>query len=114
MARLGRRGRLAHVKPVRHHVAVGDAFACGLDLDGHAHCWGANFLGQLGDGTSLLRYTPTRIADSPQFTAIDAGAASTCALTADRDIICWGANGLGQLGDGTTTDSSTPVMVVGL
>ena len=92
-------------------VAVGDAFACGLDLDGRAHCWGANFLGQLGDGTSLLRYTPTRIADSQRFTAIDAGAASTCALTADRDIICWGANGLGQLGDGTTLPRLAPAKV---
>src|SRR5262245_33061927 len=33
-------------------LAVGSGFACGLALDGTIYCWGSNFSGQLGDGTT--------------------------------------------------------------
>ena len=92
-------------------ITTGGGFACALNSEGRAYCWGANYLGQIGDGTSLWRPTPTRVFGTPRFTAIDAGTSTTCALTTGHDIMCWGSNGLGQLGDGTTEARNQPVKV---
>ncbi len=34
---------------------------CGLTTDGSIYCWGANYTGQLGDGTLTDRLTPTLV-----------------------------------------------------
>ncbi len=92
-------------------ISAGNAFACALDGDGRAYCWGVNSSGQLGQLPSPGRFTPTRIADSPRFTAIDAGNGYVCALTTERDVMCWGYNGVGQLGDGTTLPRYRPTKI---
>jgi alpha-tubulin suppressor-like RCC1 family protein len=43
-------------------VSAGQGFTCVVLLDGDARCWGSNMQGQLGDGTTVDRYVPTRIA----------------------------------------------------
>ena len=93
-------------------ISVGSGYACGLDGDGVAYCWGANPYGQLGIGTHFWSFTPARVSSSMRFTAIAAGTSSTCALTQSRDVFCWGNNNLGQLGDGTTTLNTAPVKVL--
>ncbi len=42
-------------------VAVGDDFSCVRTEDGRAWCWGNNSLGQLGDGTTVMRAEPRPI-----------------------------------------------------
>ncbi len=42
-------------------LAVGDEFACGVTADQRVLCWGANELGQLGDGTFVSRAEPRPI-----------------------------------------------------
>jgi alpha-tubulin suppressor-like RCC1 family protein len=42
-------------------VSVGTEDACAISLAGEARCWGSNFIGQLGDGTTLDRSTPVRV-----------------------------------------------------
>jgi alpha-tubulin suppressor-like RCC1 family protein len=35
---------------------------CGLTTGDRAYCWGSNFVGQLGDGTTTDRLTPVAVA----------------------------------------------------
>jgi alpha-tubulin suppressor-like RCC1 family protein len=42
-------------------VAAGVAHTCALRADGVPLCWGSNFTGQLGDGTTADRRTPVEI-----------------------------------------------------
>ncbi|MEZ5382018.1 MAG: hypothetical protein R2754_09525 [Microthrixaceae bacterium] len=85
--------------------------SCALKADGTAACWGWNILGQLGDGTTTDRSTPTLVDGLTNVTAITAGGVHSCALKQDGTAACWGSNSSGQLGDGTTTKSLTPTPV---
>jgi alpha-tubulin suppressor-like RCC1 family protein len=91
--------------------AYGD-HTCALDDGGTAWCWGANDHGQLGDGTTEPRATPSAVDGS--FVAISAGYTHTCGITQSGAAMCWGHNDYGQLGDDSIDDRSTPVAVVGL
>ncbi|WP_018220078.1 RCC1 domain-containing protein [Salinispora pacifica] len=75
--------------------------------------WGANFTGQLGDGTITNRSTPVAV-DLPAgttVTAVATGSGHSLAVTATGTMLAWGGNGSGQLGDGSTTTSNTPIAV---
>ena len=78
---------------------------------GDVYCWGQNRYGQLGDGTTIDRATPVRVATSLPFTAIAASGAHSCGLTTGGATLCWGYNLDGQLGDGTRDNRSRPVPV---
>ena len=91
----------------------GQGHTCGLTTGGEAYCWGRNFDGQLGDGTTTNRLAPVLVSSGQSFTALSAGGFHSCGVTTGGDAYCWGENFFGELGDGTTTDRLTPVLVSG-
>lgn len=96
-------------------IAAGTSHTCALSAlsGGTVSCWGFNSVGQLGDGTTQTRLTPTEVPGLTGVTAIVAGGQHSCALiSATGGVKCWGANSAGQLGNGTTSDSATPVDVL--
>ena len=96
-------------------LALGAEHSCALLQSGSVKCWGGNEFGQLGDGTTADKETPSDVNGLPgAVAAITAGDSHTCALLQSGGVKCWGLNSSGQLGDSTTTNSAFPVDVAGL
>lgn len=92
--------------------SLGGDHTCSVTVTFALWCWGFNGFGQLGDGTTVNRFSPTLISDpSLQIRHVGAGLFHTCALTTALQAYCWGRNDRGQLGDGTVTNRSVPVPV---
>jgi alpha-tubulin suppressor-like RCC1 family protein/tRNA A-37 threonylcarbamoyl transferase component Bud32 len=92
-------------------ITAGEYHTCAILDDGSVSCWGRNYYGQIGDGTTTDRNTPTQTSSlgvGRTAVAITGGNAHTCAILDDRSVSCWGSNGDGQLGDGTYTNRNTP------
>lgn len=96
--------RLAGVSLVKcgglHNLALLDG--------GRLAAWGWNYRGQLGDNTSVDRYTPVlahaAMANNEplaEVVAMAGGGAHTVAQLADGSLRTWGDNLRGQIGDGT-------------
>lgn len=64
--------------------------ACALDDTGQAWCWGNNWQGNLGDGTTAQRAQPVAM-QAPAFTGLDVTASSTCGVTFDGELYCAGS-----------------------
>ena len=101
-------------------VGVGDGFGCVLTAAGTVYCWGRNYYGTLGDGTTTQRATAAPVSGLDQVTQIAVGDTHSCALKADGTVWCWGWARAGALGDGRVEDTwaaalqTTPVQTPGM
>jgi len=94
--------------------AGGALHSLAVKSDGTVWAWGANGNGQLGDGSTSERRTPTQVAGLSGVTGVGRRGSHSLAVKSDGTLWAWGANSDGQLGDGTVVDRSLPVQVSGL
>lgn len=96
-------------------ISAGWTHSCGITTSGAVYCWGDNFYGQIGNGTSgtsaFARNLAT-VSGGHAFSRISAGDQYSCGVTTAEVLYCWGRNYAGKLGDGTTTDRLTPTKVL--
>ncbi len=90
-----------------------------MKTDGTIRCWGANKLGQIGDGTTSPHPTPVLVPNASSVAELGLGQQHTCARMTDGTAACWGDNGVGQLGatsacGGGSNSYATPKAVAGI
>lgn len=84
--------------------------------DGRLMAWGANTLGQLGDGLQINQSVPVPV-PLPPVKSVAVGSSHTLALDKEGQVWSWGGNELGQLGLGHNqylASNRTPQKVPGM
>ena len=94
-------------------VACGHLHTCAILDDDTLKCWGSNYNGQLGIGSTTDLHSPSSAVNlGTSAVSVSVGThKSSCASLANGGVKCWGSNAEGQLGDGTTTQQNSPVDV---
>jgi alpha-tubulin suppressor-like RCC1 family protein len=117
---LGVESGLSRHQPVQEGTGASDwasvstsaSHTCAIKTDGRLYCWGFNTMGEVGDGTTEMRRTPTQESSaSSDWMAVATGGGQSCAIKVDGRLYCWGRNERGQVGDGTRVDRLTPTTV---
>lgn len=96
-------------------VAAGYWHSLALKNDGTVWAWGANYSGELGNGsTGGTSNFPVQVSGLTNVIAIEAGESFSLALKSDNTVWAWGDNTYGQLGNNNSpTGSNVPVQVKG-
>jgi alpha-tubulin suppressor-like RCC1 family protein len=94
-------------------LSTGFGYSCALLADKTIKCWGNNAQGQLGDGSTVRRFSPVAVNGLTDAVSVSGSIKHTCALRTGGALSCWGDNSGGQLGDGTQVDKKVPTPVLG-
>jgi alpha-tubulin suppressor-like RCC1 family protein len=96
------------------YVSTGSDYTCAVKADGTLWCWGNNFHGNLGDGTTTQQKTPKQVGTSTDWRVVAAGAnMTTCGIRLDGSLFCWGLNSRSQVGCCSGTQQVTTPQKVG-
>jgi alpha-tubulin suppressor-like RCC1 family protein len=95
-------------------VSGGWGHSLAIRSDGIVWAWGANWAGQLGDGTNSRSLAPVVVSGLSDVVAVAAGGDHSLALKSDGTVWAWGDNYFGQLGDGSNSNRNVPVQVPSL
>jgi alpha-tubulin suppressor-like RCC1 family protein len=74
---------------VEQIVTDGD-HTCAVLVQGVTECWGKNFSGELGDGSTVNRTEPVRVAGDIRFSAVGVASLLTCGVSTRGRAYCWG------------------------
>ncbi|HEX4334667.1 MAG TPA: Ig-like domain-containing protein [Polyangiaceae bacterium] len=94
-------------------LSSGDFTTCATLSTGAVKCWGDNYFGQIGDGTTTSRTAPVAVSGISGATMVATGRADSCAIVSGA-LKCWGDGSYGGLGNGANTSSLTAVAVSGM
>jgi len=96
-------------------ISSGQYYTIGLDKNGQVWGWGYNIYGQIGDNTTVYKYTPVSILGAKKtFCKITTGYNFTSGIDNNGQVWSWGYNNFGQLGDNSIPISRiTPVSILG-
>lgn len=75
------------------NVEAGGDYVMVLKKDGSLWAWGSNKLGELGDGSGIDNWTPTKILEDVK--QVSAGGNTTFAIKNDGTLWGWGWNKYG-------------------
>ncbi|HLG03194.1 MAG TPA: T9SS type A sorting domain-containing protein [Bacteroidia bacterium] len=92
-------------------ITGGGSHSLVICSDSTGRSWGANYSGQLGNGTTNSTTTPVSVSTISGLVAVASGWEHALALRNDSTVWAWGENMYGQLGDSSNFDSDTPVKV---
>ena len=88
-------------------LSAGANYTCAVLDNGSAMCWGGNYIGQLGNGSSGTgtdNATPGNVLNLSNVrsisTSLQVSYPHTCAVLDNGSASCWGNNNWGQLGNG--------------
>jgi alpha-tubulin suppressor-like RCC1 family protein len=95
-------------------LSTNDYHSCAVLENFTVQCWGYNYYGQLGDGTTSNSGVARTVPGIWSATRVATGYGHSCALLSDGHVLCWGHNQYGQLGDGTFSSRTWPAFVSGL
>ena len=95
-------------------ISAGYDHTCARTSLGAVWCWGANTQGQIGDGTTTTRSSPTQVTGlTSGVTDVSAGQWGTCVVQSGA-AKCWGYGAGSANGSGSFSNLLVPTQVTGL
>lgn len=103
-------------------ISAGATHTCGPTSSRDVYCWGGNWHGQTGDGTTdgdnatpCCHAKPVLVVGKVRFSQISIGGIHGCGITRDGEGYCWGNGRDGRLGLGLadSNDRPSPAPVTG-
>jgi alpha-tubulin suppressor-like RCC1 family protein len=85
-----------------------------IKTDGSLWVWGANFRGQLGDGSIIAKSSPVQtVSSGTNWRQVSVGQSHTGAVKTDGTLWLWGCGWFGRIGNGLNfTHISSPVQTI--
>ena len=98
-------------------ITAGNYVTFAIDKNGRAWGWGSNASGEIGDNSTITRYTPVSVGGVIKTFCHISSAASgqhTTAIDKNGQVWSWGTRSQGRLGDNYMLSTRTPVRVCNL
>ena len=94
-------------------IASGNGVTLSIDNYGRLWAWGFNGNGQIGDGSTIPKRTPTRVCNNRTFCEVKGANNHVLAIEKNGQVWAWGTNTSGQLANNYIASVLTPVSVAG-